>query len=94
MSTVMCAKYHKELPALEKAPFPGPAGKNIFENISAQAWDEWLNLQTMIINENRLNMMDENARKFLSEERDKFLFKGEEVLKPKDFIDPEVPKLK
>ena len=89
----MCAKYNKELNALEKAPFPGPAGQEILENVSAAAWDEWLNLQTMIINENRLNMMDPEARTFLSEQRQKFLFEGEEVALPDDFIDPSIPRL-
>ena len=94
MATVLCAKYNEELPALEKAPFPGAAGKEVLEKISAKAWDEWLGIQTMIINENRLNMMDPEARAFLSEQRDKFLFEGEDVAMPDDYIDPSVPKLR
>ena len=50
MSTVMCAKYGKELPALTSAPFPGEAGEKILKEISAQAWNEWLEMQTMFIN--------------------------------------------
>lgn len=94
MATVFCAKYNKELPGLEKAPFPGQAGQDILEKISAKAWDEWLGIQTMIINENRLNMMDPEARSFLSEQRNKFLFEGEEVALPDEYVDPSVPKLK
>lgn len=93
MATVLCAKYNKELPALEKAPFPGAAGQEILERVSAKAWDEWLGIQTMIINENRLNMMDPDARKFLSEQRNKFLFEGEDPMLPEDFVDPSIPKL-
>lgn len=93
MAKVMCVKYKKELTALDKAPFPGPAGQEVLEQVSAKAWDEWLGIQTMIINENRLNMMDPDARKFLSEQRVKFLFKGEEVDLPDDYIDPSIPKL-
>ena len=94
MATVLCAKYNKELPGLEKAPFPGQAGQDILEKISAKAWDEWLGIQTMIINENRLNMLDPEARSFLSEQRNKFLFEGEEVALPDEYVDPSVPKLK
>lgn len=94
MAKVMCAKYKKELTALEKAPFPGPDGVSVLENVSAAAWDEWLSIQTMIINENRLNMMDPDARKFLSEQRNKFLFEGEEIDMPDDYIDPSIPNLK
>jgi len=93
MAKVMCVKYKKELTALEKAPFPGKDGIEILENVSSAAWNEWLNIQTMIINENRLNMMDPEARKFLSEQRNNFLFKGEEVDLPDDFIDPSIPRL-
>lgn len=93
MATVLCAKYNKELPALEKAPFPGAAGQEVLERVSAKAWDEWLGIQTMIINENRLNMMDPDARKFLSEQRNKFLFEGKDVDLPDDYVDPSIPKL-
>lgn len=94
MATVLCAKYNKELPGLEKAPFPGQAGQDILEKISAKAWDEWLGIQTMIINENRLNMMDPEARSFLSEQRNKFLFEGEEVALPDEYVDPSIPNLR
>ena len=79
---VFCLKYNKEMPALSKAPFPGEAGEKILENISEQAWYEWLEMQTMFINENQLNMMDSNARNFLAERREEFLFKGGEKLDP------------
>ena len=77
MSTVLCAKYNKELPALDKAPFPGPAGQEILEKVSAQAWNDWMNFQTILINENRLNLMDEKAREFLAEKRNKYFFEPE-----------------
>lgn len=94
MATVLCAKYNKELPGLEKAPFPGQAGQDILEKISAKAWDEWLGIQTMLINEYRLNMMDPEARKFLSDRRDEFLFDGIEEILPDAWVDPIIPKLK
>jgi len=80
--TIFCLKYKKEMPALSKAPFPGEAGEKILENISEQAWYEWLEMQTMFINENQLNMMDPKAREFLAERREEFLFKGGEKLDP------------
>jgi Fe-S cluster biosynthesis and repair protein YggX len=82
MRTVLCAKHGKELPALQSAPFPGPDGDKILESISEQAWYEWLEMQTMFINENQLNMMDPKAREFLTERREEFLFKGGKKLDP------------
>ena len=75
--TVQCRKYKQELPGLDRAPYPGPKGEDIFANVSKQAWDEWQKHQTMLINERRLNMMNAEDRKFLQTEMDKFL-SGEE----------------
>ena len=71
--TVNCRKYKKELPALTSAPFPGPAGIDILENVSQQAWAEWTEHQTRLINEKHLNMIDLQARKYLTDQRSKFL---------------------
>lgn len=70
--TVFCRKYQQELEGLEKAPLPGSVGEDIFKNISKQAWHEWVEHQTRLINEKHLNMMDKEARKFLSEQRENF----------------------
>ncbi len=70
---IFCKKLNQELPGLAAPPFPGPRGQEIFESISEQAWQEWQTLQTMLINEKHLNMMDKQARKYLNEQRDKFL---------------------
>lgn len=71
--TVNCRKYQREMEGLERPPFPGPRGQKIFEEVSKQAWQEWITHQTLLINERRLNMMDRTARAFLEEEMDKFL---------------------
>ena len=74
--TVFCTRLKKELPGLEALPFPGAKGQEIYETVSAQAWEEWTNLQTMLINEKHLNMMDKEARKYLNDQRDSFLASG------------------
>lgn len=71
--TVHCRKYGKELPGLDAPPFPGPKGQAIYETVSRQAWDDWTAHQTMLINERHLNMMDPEARRYLAEQRDRFL---------------------
>lgn len=70
---VLCRKLQKELEGMAFPPFPGPAGQQLFETVSKEAWQLWLKEQTMIINENRLSVMDPQAQKFLAEQRDKFL---------------------
>jgi Fe-S cluster biosynthesis and repair protein YggX len=71
--TVMCSRYKEELPGLEAAPFPGAKGQVVFETVSAKAWTEWQTHQTMLINEKHLNMMDKSSRKYLNDQRDKFI---------------------
>jgi len=70
---VMCRKLKTELEGLAFPPFPGPAGQQLFETVSKEAWQQWLRHQTMLINENHLNVMDPVAQKFLAEQREKFL---------------------
>ena len=62
--------------------------RKIYESISKEAWQLWLEHQTMLINENRLSMVDPEARRFLNEELQKFFF-GEGSTKPKEYIPPE-----
>lgn len=83
--TVFCQRYKKELPGLEAPPFPGARGQEIFEHVSAQAWNEWQNLQTMLINEKHLNMIDKDARKYLNQQRDRYLA-GEAVDRAEGYI--------
>lgn len=83
--TVFCKRLKQELPGLDSPPFPGPKGQEVYEHISAQAWDQWQTMQTMLINEKHLNMMDKDARKYLNAQRDKFLA-GEEVDRAEGYV--------
>jgi Fe-S cluster biosynthesis and repair protein YggX len=85
--TVHCAKLGAALEGLDKPPFPGEQGLRIFDNISAQAWQEWLKLQTMLINEHRLMPFQAKDKQLLAEEREKFLF-GPGAAKPEGYVPP------
>ena len=82
--TVKCVLLGQELPGLERPPYPGPLGQRIFEQVSSQAWQQWLRHQTMLINEYRLSVIEPKARKFLEEEMEKFLFSGD-ATKPEGY---------
>lgn len=73
---VQCVRLGLEAEGLDKPPFPGTEGQKIYENVSKRAWQEWLKLQTMLINEHRLTPFEPEARRFLAGEREKFLFGG------------------
>jgi Fe-S cluster biosynthesis and repair protein YggX len=42
--------------------------------VSKEAWQGWIKHQTMLINENRLNLADSRARKYLAEQMEKHFF--------------------
>jgi len=65
---VKCVKLGREAEGLEFAPLPNELGQYIYDNVSKEAWQGWLSHQTMLINENRLNLSDTKAREYLSQQ--------------------------
>jgi Fe-S cluster biosynthesis and repair protein YggX len=82
---VNCVLLKREAEGLDYLPWPGELGKRIYDNISKEAWAQWVAHQTMLINENRLTTIEPKARAFLVAEMEKFLF-GSGSAKPKDFV--------
>lgn len=82
---VNCIMLGREAEGLDYAPYPGPLGQRIYDNVSKEAWQRWLAHQTMLINEYRLTPMEPQARKFLETEMEKFFF-GSGSDKPKEFV--------
>ena len=85
--TVQCIKLGKEADGLDFAPYPGELGKRIYANVSKEAWQQWLKHQTMLVNENRLNLADQRARQYLSRQMEQFFF-GEGVDQPAGYVPP------
>ena len=84
---VKCVKLGREAEGMDFPPVPGELGKRIFENVSKDAWQQWMGRQTMIINEYRLNPLDPKARKMIEGEMEKFFF-GEGSALPPDYVPP------
>lgn len=74
---VFCRKYQQNLPKLPTPPFPNDKGIEIQNTVSKKAWDEWLELQTMLINEKHLSMRDADAKAFINAQRELFLDNGD-----------------
>jgi Fe-S cluster biosynthesis and repair protein YggX len=83
---VFCTLLKKDAPGLKVAPYPGPLGQRIYNEISQEAWGQWVRHMTTLINENRLTPIEPKARAFLAAEMEKFLF-GAGSAKPADFKD-------
>ena len=74
---IQCIKLDKEAEGMDFAPYPGDLGQRIFDSISKEAWQMWMNHQTMLINEKQLSMIDPEARNYLAGEMEKFMFGGD-----------------
>ena len=85
---IFCDYFKKELEGLDRPPYPGEIGQRIYNSVSKQAWKMWIEHQTMLINENKLSMVNPESRKYLQEEMNKFFF-GEGSQKPKEYIPPD-----
>jgi Fe-S cluster biosynthesis and repair protein YggX len=84
---VQCTYLKKEAEGVPFPPYPGELGKRIYDNISKEAFEAWKRHQTMLVNENRLNLADARARQYLARQMEKFFF-GEGADQPQGFVPP------
>jgi Fe-S cluster biosynthesis and repair protein YggX len=84
---VNCIKLGREAEGLDFPPVPGELGKRLWESVSKEAWQQWQKHQTMLVNENRLNLADVRARKYLLSQMEKYFF-GEGADQPSGYVPP------
>lgn len=84
---IQCTYLKKEAEGLTYLPYPGDLGKRIYDNISKEAFEIWKKHQTMLVNENRLNLADQRARQYLARQMEQFLFGGG-ADKPAGYVPP------
>ena len=84
---VDCVKLGKEAEGLDQMTYPGELGQRIFDQVSKEAWQQWMQHQTMLMNENRLTPINPEHRKFLEQEMEKFFF-GEGSAAPEGYVAP------
>ena len=89
MNIVYCIKLNKKLEGLDRAPYPGELGKRILESVSKEAWQQWLDYQTMLINENSLNLFDESSQSYLKQQMENYFFSDEKGLDKIEGYTPE-----
>ena len=84
---VHCVKLRREAEGLDYPTYPGELGRRIFENVSKEAWKQWLEHQKMLVNENRLNLADKKARDYLAQQMEKHFF-GEGAERAQGYVPP------
>lgn len=63
--TVLCKKHGQELQGLPFKPLPGEFGQQIYDNVSMQAWKEWLQVSPRYINTYKMDLQSEEGKEFL-----------------------------
>jgi Fe-S cluster biosynthesis and repair protein YggX len=62
---VRCIKLDKELPGLKRPPFPNEVGQMVFEKVSKEAWDMWLQESVRYINTYRVDLSSREGTDFM-----------------------------
>ena len=74
MRLVECVVLNQSAEGLESPPYPGALGNRIFENVSKDGWQQWLERLVLIINENQLTTADPDSLNFIEQHMLGFLF--------------------
>ncbi len=82
---VHCVKFDRELPGLENPPMPGELGQRLYENVSRQAWQMWMDHVVILINHYGLNMADPRAQDFINTQLEDYFF-GEGAAMPEEWV--------
>ncbi len=85
---VKCIKLGRELPGLKSAPTPTELGKKIYENVSQQAWNDFLEYFKMVINEYRLDLTSPIADQIFEQKMEEYFF-GDKYQMPEGYVPPE-----
>lgn len=81
---VTCIKLGTEAEGLDFPPWPGELGRRLYENVSKEAWQEWLRQQTILINEYKLNPLDARHKRYLAGQMEAWFF-GDGIVMPDEW---------
>src|SRR5579862_4195527 len=84
---VQCVKFGREMPGLDRVPWKGEIGQRIYDNVSKEAWQLWVEHSKMLMNEYRLNPLDPNSLKIMQGQMEQFFF-GEGAKPPESYVAP------
>ena len=85
---VFCVKLHQELPGLEEPPFDNPLGQKVYENVSLQAWNMWMDFCKMLLNEYRLNPARKEDQEVILKQMEQYFFGDGGAAPPPEYVPP------
>jgi Fe-S cluster biosynthesis and repair protein YggX len=71
---VKCIRLGREAEGLDRAPWPGELGQRIYDNVSKEAWREWIGEATKLLNETRLDPTSPAAQEFYGQKMQEYFF--------------------
>ena len=77
MSDLTCTRCGQTRARMAFQPFQNDLGKRAFEEICGECWQEWLKHQTALINHYAINLRDPQAKQFLFQQMEQYLFTSE-----------------
>jgi Fe-S cluster biosynthesis and repair protein YggX len=84
--TVHCRKKNQDLPGLERPPYRNELGQKIFQEISKEAWQEWLKDSVKYINTYKVDLASSEGQKFMLEQCAKYFGFTEGELAPTAWV--------
>lgn len=82
-----CVVLKKPAPGLNEPPYPGELGQRIYDQVSAEAWQQWLERLVIIVNETQINSSEPRALKIVEQHMVGFLFnEGDEGQMPSGYM--------
>ena len=81
---VSCIKLGRKAEGMDKPPFKGELGQRLYDQVSKEAWKQWLEHSKMLINEYRLDLTSESGQHLWMTECQKYFF-GEGSAAPAEY---------
>jgi Fe-S cluster biosynthesis and repair protein YggX len=69
---VHCRLLKKDLPGLDRQPYKNDLGRQIYEEISKEAWQQWLKDSVKYINTYRVDLAAPEGQKFMLDQCSKY----------------------
>ncbi len=73
MAKISCRRCSLEKDGLEEAPFKNEVGQKVLAGSCRDCWQAWVSQQLMLMNEYRLDPLNDEHSQFLDNEMLKFL---------------------
>jgi Fe-S cluster biosynthesis and repair protein YggX len=69
---IHCRHLKKDLPGLDRPPYKNELGRRIYEEVSKEAWQQWLKDSVKYINTYRVDLATPEGQKFMLGECSKY----------------------